>query len=40
MPQYHLVIDTNALRLLGRDSDLAWQCYAMSLLAEHLADEE
>ena len=31
---------TEALRLLGRDSDLAWQCYAMSLLAEHLADEE
>ena len=31
---------TEALRLLGRDSDLAWLCYAMSLLAEHLADEE
>ena len=31
---------TEAVRLLGRDSDLAWQCYAMSLLAEHLADEE
>jgi hypothetical protein len=31
---------TEALRLLGHDSDLAWQCYAMSLLAEHLADEE
>jgi hypothetical protein len=31
---------TEALRLLGRDRDLAWQCYAMSLLAEHLADEE
>lgn len=31
---------TEALRLLGRDGDLAWQCYAMSLLAEHLADEE
>ena len=29
-----------ALRLLGHDPDLAWQCYAMSLLAEHLADEE
>jgi hypothetical protein len=29
-----------ALRLLGGDGDLAWQCYAMSLLAEHLADEE
>ena len=24
----------------GRDGDLAWQCFAMSLLAEHLADEE
>src|SRR3954470_3257331 len=23
---------TEALRLLGRDGDLAWQCYAMSLL--------
>ena len=31
---------TEALRLLGRDGDLAWQCYAMSLLAEHLAGEE
>lgn len=31
---------TEALRLLGRDADLAWQCYAMSLLAEHLTDEE
>ena len=31
---------TEALRLLSRDGDLAWQCYAMSLLAEHLADEE
>jgi hypothetical protein len=31
---------TEALRLLARDRDLAWQCYAMSLLAEHLADEE
>jgi hypothetical protein len=31
---------TEARRLLARDSDLAWQCYAMSLLAEHLADEE
>jgi len=31
---------TEALRLLGSDGDLAWQCYAMSLLAEHLADEE
>jgi hypothetical protein len=31
---------TEALRLLGRDGDLAWRCYAMSLLAEHLAGEE
>jgi hypothetical protein len=31
---------TEALRLLRRDADLAWQCYAMSLLAEHLADED
>ena len=31
---------TEALRLLRRDGDLAWQCYAMSLLAEHLAGEE
>ena len=31
---------TEALRLLRRDDDLAWQCYAMSLLAEHLADAE
>ena len=31
---------TEAVRLLGRDGDLAWQCYAMSLLAEHLAGEE
>ena len=31
---------TEALRLLGHDPDLAWQCYAMSLLAEHLAGEE
>ena len=31
---------TEALRLLGRDGDLAWQCYAMSILAEHLAGEE
>ena len=29
-----------ALRLLARDPDLAWQCYAMALLAEELADEE
>lgn len=29
-----------ALRLLGRDGDLAWQCFAMALLAEELADED
>ena len=28
-----------ALRLLGRDGELAWQCYAMALLAEELAGE-
>jgi hypothetical protein len=28
-----------ALRLLLRDDDLAWQCLAMALLAEELADE-
>lgn len=27
-----------ALRLLRRDPDLAWQCFAMALLAEELAD--
>ncbi len=27
-----------ALRLLGADSDLAWQCFACALLAEELAD--
>lgn len=31
---------SEALRLLGRDGDLAWQCYAMALLAEELADAE
>jgi len=31
---------TEALQLLGRDGDLAWQCYAMALLAEELAGEE
>lgn len=31
---------TEALRLLGRDGDLAWQCYAMALLAEELAADE
>jgi hypothetical protein len=30
---------TEALRLLRRDGDLAWQCYAMALLAESLADD-
>ena len=29
-----------ALRLLRRDGDLAWQCFAMALLAEELAGEE
>ena len=29
-----------ALRLLERDGDLAWQCYAMALLAEELGGEE
>ena len=29
-----------ALRLLGRDGDLAWQCYAMALLADELGGEE
>jgi len=29
-----------ALRLLARDPDLAWQSYAMALLAEALADED
>ncbi len=28
-----------ALRVLLADEDLAWQCYAMSLLAEELADD-
>jgi hypothetical protein len=28
-----------ALRLLRRDGDLAWQCYAMALLADALTDE-
>lgn len=31
---------TEALRLLRRDEKLAWQCYAMALLAEELAGEE
>jgi hypothetical protein len=29
-----------ALRLLRGDEDLAWQCYAMALLAEELAGED
>jgi hypothetical protein len=29
-----------ALELLRKDSALAWQCLAISLLAEHLADDE
>ncbi len=29
-----------ALGLLSRDADLAWQCYSLALLAEELADEE
>jgi len=31
---------TEALRLLSRDADLAWQCFSMALLAEELAGEE
>ena len=31
---------TEALRLLSRDVDLAWQCFSMALLAEELAGEE
>src|SRR5262245_6251579 len=31
---------SEALRLLLRDPDLAWQCYAMALLAEDLAGED
>ena len=31
---------SEALRLLTRDPDLAWQSYAMALLAEALADED
>jgi hypothetical protein len=30
---------SEALRLLLSDGDLAWQCFAMALLAEELADE-
>ena len=31
---------SEALRLLSRDADLAWQCFSMALLAEELAGEE
>ena len=31
---------TEARRLLRGDGDLAWQCYAMALLAEELAGED
>jgi hypothetical protein len=31
---------SEALRLLLGDSDLAWQCLAMALLADELADED
>jgi len=31
---------SEALRLLRRDRDLAWQCYAMALLADALTDED
>jgi hypothetical protein len=30
---------TEALRLLRRDGDLAWQCFAMALLADALTDD-
>ena len=30
----------DALELLEQEGDLAWQCYAMALLAEELAGEE
>jgi hypothetical protein len=30
---------TESLDLLAQDADLAWQCYAMALLAEELAAE-
>ena len=29
-----------ALEQLARDADLAWQCYAAALLAEHLTADE
>jgi len=31
---------SEALRLLEADHDLAWQCFAMALLADALADED
>jgi hypothetical protein len=31
---------TEALRLLRRDGDLAWQCYAMALLADALTGDD
>ena len=31
---------TEALRLLRRDADLAWQCYAMALLADALTGDD
>jgi hypothetical protein len=31
---------TEALRLLQRDADLAWQCFSMALLADALAGED
>jgi hypothetical protein len=36
----HLPGTTRALVQLIGESDLAWQCYAMARLAEHLADDE
>ena len=36
----HLAGAAGALEQLVGDSDLAWQCYAMSLLAGHLSDDE
>ena len=30
----------DAIQLLGQDADLAWQCYAMALLAEELGGED
>ena len=29
-----------AVRILGRDADLAWQCFAMAVLAEELAGDD